>query len=66
MTNEWTKPDHAAAYLARKSDIPHRHEGEATLLSEVPSTAQRVLDRVAQIGKLIDDARVLPVPRNGH
>ena len=31
MTNEWTKPEHAEAYLARMKDIPHRAEGEATL-----------------------------------
>lgn len=44
MANKWTKPEHAEAYLARMEDIPHRVEGEATLLSEVPTEAKRVLD----------------------
>jgi hypothetical protein len=44
MTNEWTKPEHAEAYLARMRDIPHRVEGEGTLLSEVPVQTKRVLD----------------------
>jgi hypothetical protein len=41
MTNEWTKPEHAEAYLARMKDIPHRVEGESTLLSEVPTDSKR-------------------------
>jgi tRNA (cmo5U34)-methyltransferase len=44
VTNEWTKPEHAEAYLARMKDIPHRAEGEATLLSEIPVESKRVLD----------------------
>ncbi len=44
MTNEWTKPERAEAYLARMNDIPHRMEGEATLLAEVPVAARQVLD----------------------
>ena len=44
MTNEWTKPEHAQEYLARMKDIPHRTEGEATLLSEVSAQSKRVLD----------------------
>ena len=44
MTNEWTKPEHAEAYLARMKDIPHRVEGEATLLAEIPTESKRVLD----------------------
>ncbi len=53
MTNEWTNPEHAQAYLARMKDIPHRAEGEATLLSEVPTTSRRVLDLGCGNGHLL-------------
>jgi tRNA (cmo5U34)-methyltransferase len=53
MTNEWTKPEHAEAYLARMKDIPHRVEGEATLLSEIPSQSQRILDLGCGNGHLL-------------
>ena len=53
MTNEWTKPEHAEAYLARMKDIPHRVEGEATLLSEIPPQSQRVLDLGCGNGHLL-------------
>ncbi len=53
MTNEWTNPEHAAAYLARMNDIPHRSEGEATLLAEIPVEAKRVLDLGCGNGHLL-------------
>ena len=53
MTNEWTNPEHAAAYLARMADIPHRTEGEATLLSEIPKQSRRVLDLSCGDGHLL-------------
>jgi tRNA (cmo5U34)-methyltransferase len=53
MTNEWTNPEHAEAYLARMKDIPHRVEGEATLLSEIPSQSQRILDLGCGNGHLL-------------
>lgn len=53
MINEWTKPKHAEAYLARMSDIPHRIEGEATLLSETPTSSKRVLDLGCGDGHLL-------------
>lgn len=36
MTNGWMTPEHVGAYLARMKNIPHRVEGESTLLSELP------------------------------
>lgn len=53
MTNEWTNPEHAKAYLARMKDIPHRAEGEATLLSEIPVATKRVLDLGCGNGHLL-------------
>ena len=53
MSNEWANPEHAAAYLARMKQIPHRAEGEATLLSEIPTTAKRVLDLGCGNGHLL-------------
>jgi SAM-dependent methyltransferase len=53
MTNEWTKPEHVDAYLARMNDIPHRAEGEATLLSEIPAQSKRVLDLGCGNGHLL-------------
>ena len=53
MTNEWAKPEHAEAYLARMADIPHRVEGESTLLSEVPERSKRVLDLRCGDGHLL-------------
>jgi tRNA (cmo5U34)-methyltransferase len=53
MSNEWTKPDHAIDYLRRLEEIPHRKEGEATLISEVPKHATRILDLGCGNGHLL-------------
>ena len=53
MTNEWTSPEHAKSYLARMHDIPHRMEGEATLLSEISRETKRVLDLGCGNGHLL-------------
>lgn len=53
MSNEWTRAEHAQAYLARMQDIPHRIEGEATLLSEIPAGSSRVLDLGCGDGHLL-------------
>lgn len=53
MSNEWTKPEHALSYLQNADLIPHRKEGEATLLEEVPKDAGRILDLGAGDGRLL-------------
>ena len=53
MSNEWTTPEHAEAYLARRQDISHRAEGEAALLSEVSKQTKRVLDLGCGDGHLL-------------
>ncbi len=54
MSNEWTKPEHAQDYLRRLSGIPHRQEGEATLIEEVSSDSRRILDLGCGSGHLLD------------
>ena len=54
MTNEWTKAEHVLEYLGRADSIPHRVEGEAALLDEIPTTARRILDLGTGDGRLID------------
>ena len=53
MTNEWAKAEHALDYLRRLEDIPHRQEGEATLIAETPKHAKRILDLGCGNGHLL-------------
>ena len=51
--NDYTSPEHATAYLAAADSIPHRIEGETTLMSFIPTSAKRVLDLGTGDGRLI-------------
>ncbi|MGB8476503.1 MAG: class I SAM-dependent methyltransferase [Candidatus Acidiferrum sp.] len=51
--NFWSSPEHALDYLRRADSIPHRVEGEATLLEFVPAEAMRILDLGSGGGRLL-------------
>jgi cyclopropane fatty-acyl-phospholipid synthase-like methyltransferase len=51
--NLWSSPEHALDYLRRADTIPHRVEGEATLLEFVPPRAKRILDLGSGAGRLL-------------
>jgi len=51
--NLWSSAEHAADYLRRADSIPHRVEGEATLLEFVPAEATRILDLGSGGGRLL-------------
>ena len=51
--SEWQSPEHALAYLRRADTIPHRTDGEETLLAELPVNCRRVLDLGSGDGRLM-------------
>ncbi len=51
--SEWQSADHASAYLERADRVPHRAEGEAALLDELPASVHRVLDLGSGDGRLL-------------
>jgi tRNA (cmo5U34)-methyltransferase len=55
--NLWPSAEHALQYLHRADSIPHRVEGEATLLEFLPRTAGRILDLGSGAGRLLALAR---------
>ncbi len=51
--NLWSSTEHAEDYLGRAASIPHRGEGESTLLEFIPANACRVLDLGTGDGRLL-------------
>jgi SAM-dependent methyltransferase len=51
--NPWTSSEHALEYLSRADSIPHRVEGEFTLLEFIPGTVRRILDLGTGDGRLL-------------
>ena len=58
--NLWSNAEHSQGYLKRVDSIPHRREGEATLLEFLPGRVGRFLDLGSGGGRLlglVKDAR---------
>ncbi|MGI0494556.1 class I SAM-dependent methyltransferase [Alkalinema pantanalense CENA528] len=51
--NLWDQASHALSYLERADTIPHRKDGEATLLEHLPPHLDRVLDLGTGNGRLL-------------
>ncbi len=51
--NLWSTAEHALEYLRRADSIPHRVEGEATLLELIPQNPRRILDLGSGAGRLL-------------
>jgi tRNA (cmo5U34)-methyltransferase len=52
-SSEWLTVKHALSYLARADKLPHRTEGEAALLAQIPRHTRRILDLGAGDGRLL-------------
>ena len=51
--NLWSNAEHSKGYLERADAIPHRREGEATLLEFLPERIDRFLDLGSGGGRLL-------------
>ncbi|HXM14715.1 MAG TPA: class I SAM-dependent methyltransferase [Candidatus Eremiobacteraceae bacterium] len=51
--NLWSSSEHSKGYLKRADSIPHRREGEATLLEFLPEHIERFLDLGSGGGRLL-------------
>lgn len=51
--SQWTSPQRALNYLERADKIPHRAEGEAVLLDQVPRDVRQILDLGTGNGRLL-------------
>lgn len=51
--NRWPDAEHALAYLRKADAIPHRTEGEAELLAQLPDDVGRVVDLGCGDGRLL-------------
>ncbi len=63
--NLWTSADHVADYLGRADSIPHRSEGESTLLEFIPRKACRLLDLGTGNGRLLALVKSQLATQNG-
>jgi len=50
---EWSDSNHSLNYLKKADSFPHRKDGEAVLLDNIPLNAKRILDIGAGSGRLI-------------
>lgn len=51
--NRWISADHVQEYLGIADSVPHRSEGEATLLEFLPPQPRRILDLGTGDGRLL-------------
>ncbi len=53
MVEEWSQREHARWYLGLADRFPHRREGEAVVLEQIPHDVQRVLDLGTGDGRML-------------